>query len=322
MSPRPGLPSARRIVRAVLALVVVGAPVWLFPACLTAPLRPEPAALSTPTPPRSAVALTVTPLQLGHMNAPRCAPAEKATCFGNLRMVMSAYLVRHPKGTFLVDAGVADDGKADVARFSLLSRMAVDYAPDRTLRQALDGAGAPKVDFVVLTHAHWDHAGGLLDLPGVRTLVGPGEKEFVATFPGQKEPAVEPRHFANAAVETVRFDGPAFEGFPASHDVFGDGSVVLVPLPGHTPGSLGVFLDSVNGKRLLFVGDTAWSRDAIRLPSHKLKPLSDLVDVNRDQVSDALWRLHRLAEREPQLVMVPAHDGEAMDEVRAITGTR
>ncbi|HUB05468.1 MAG TPA: hypothetical protein VMB50_00615, partial [Myxococcales bacterium] len=100
--------------------------------------------------------------------------------------------------------------------------------------------------------------------------------------------------------------------------LFGDGSVVLVPLPGHTPGSLGVFLNNVHGHRVLFVGDAVWSSDGISLPSQRPLLMSRLVDFDREEVSDTIWRLRHLHERDPQVLIVPAHDGAALKAVEAL----
>jgi glyoxylase-like metal-dependent hydrolase (beta-lactamase superfamily II) len=285
--------------------------------CLTVPLAPEqPEATHFVAPPRSTpVPLTVTPLRMGHRRVPRCAPAGEASCFSPAEIEYSAYLVKHPKGTFLIDGGLSSHGDDDLSRFGLLQRMALAWIPEGELASDLQKAGDPRIDFVIVTHAHWDHTSGLTDLHHPRVLLGPGELAFARAWPKDEPPAVMADHLNDARVESVTFDGPAYENFPASHDVFGDGSVVLVPLPGHTPGSLGVFLNGVHGRRLLFIGDAAWSRSGVTLPSHKLKPLSHLVDADPDALSQTLWRLHALHEREPGLIIVPAHDAEASAEV-------
>ena len=122
-----------------------------------------------------------------------------------------------------------------------------------------------------------------------------------------------------ADITPVTWDGPPVENFAASHDLFGDGSIVLVRMPGHTPGSLGVLVTRMKGKRLLFVGDTAWSRDAVAIPSHKLKLMS-FVDDDPVQLGESLWRLHHLAQRDGDLIIVPTHDGAAFLAVNALAG--
>jgi glyoxylase-like metal-dependent hydrolase (beta-lactamase superfamily II) len=86
-------------------------------------------------------------------------------------------------------------------------------------------------------------------------------------------------------------------------------------MPGHTPGSIGIFLRSVGGRRLLFVGDAAWSMNGVEIPSHKLAPFSHLTDDDPAQLSETLWRLHHLHQLQPDVVIVPSHDAEALKEV-------
>jgi glyoxylase-like metal-dependent hydrolase (beta-lactamase superfamily II) len=286
--------------------------------CLTVPLEADRstfAVFAAPAPARAEV--RVTPLRTGMNRAPRCAAAGEASCLSREDFVHAAYLVKHPRGTFIIDANVSARVEDDLARLSFVQRQAFAFTLERGLAQALADAGQPHVDFVLLTHAHWDHTSGLPELDRPRVVLGPGEADFVKTYPAD-DPTVMPEHLKGAALETFAWDGPPYENFLTSHDWFGDGSVVLVPLPGHTPGSVGVFVQAAGGHRLLFVGDAAWSLDAIAGPSHKLGPVSDLTDRDRGALSGTLWRLHHLRAREPDLLMVPAHDGRALAAVAAL----
>jgi glyoxylase-like metal-dependent hydrolase (beta-lactamase superfamily II) len=51
--------------------------------------------------------------------------------------------------------------------------------------------------------------------------------------------------------------GLAVKSFP-SYDLFGDGSIMLMPLPGHTAGNTGMFINRSNGPRIFLLGDAAW----------------------------------------------------------------
>jgi len=59
------------------------------------------------------------------------------------------------------------------------------------------------------------------------------------------------------------FEGRPYLGFPRSHDVHGDGSVVCVPAPGHTPGSIIVFVTPPRNVRYALVGDLVWQREGL-----------------------------------------------------------
>ena len=262
--------------------------------------------------------LEVVALRMGTQKAPGCAPAGEASCFACKELVHAAFLVKHPRATFLVDAGLSVRSRDDLSRFSLIDRATFEYAEEGTLGRLLLANDASP-DFVIVTHAHWDHTGGLVDLKAPRVMLGPGEAEFVRAFPKHKPPTVMPEHLEGARLESFAWDGGPIENFERSHDLFGDGSVTLVPLPGHTPGSIGVLLDSVRGHRVLFVGDAAWSIRGVELPSHKSKPLSELADDDTKTLSDTLWRLHHLHEHDPSLLIVPTHDGEAFRAVAALS---
>jgi glyoxylase-like metal-dependent hydrolase (beta-lactamase superfamily II) len=284
------------------------------------PDRPELARFTEP-PSRPDVELKVTPLRTGSQTAPRCAAAGAASCLDTYESVHAAYLVEHPHGTFLIEAATSAHAEEDVERFPFPSNVTLRFDVESNLSKRLAALGSPELDFVLVTHGHWDHTSGLRDLRSPRVILGPGELEYVRTFAGAPHPSAMPEHLDGAKVETFAWDGPPYENFDESHDLFGDGSVVLVPLRGHTPGSLGIFLENVRGRRLLFVGDAAWVSDAFAIPSHRLEPFCRIVDHDPGQLSDTLWRLHHLQQTRPELLIVPTHDGAAHAAVAGLKGS-
>ena len=257
---------------------------------------------------------------MGAQATPRCAAAGEAHCLPFTETVHTSYLIRHPKGNLLIDAGLSEHGHDDLARFPALNRAMLRYEPrgKGSLKASLTALGNPPIAWVILTHMHWDHTSGLTDLVHPRVIMSEEDLAFASAHANDDPPVAMVDHLRGALVATIKWDGPPVENFPASHDLYGDGSIVFVPLPGHTPGSIGIFVTRTHGRRLLFVGDTAWSVDAINLPSHKLKPLSRFADYDPDTLSDALWRLHDLAAKDPDLIIVPTHDGAAYERVRAL----
>src|SRR5262249_48036697 len=108
---------------------------------------------------------------------------------------------------------------------------------------------------ILLTHAHWDHVSGVADFPQVPVLITADERRFVDD--GGWVMAIA-RGLRDVRYELYDFEGGPYLGFPRSHDVYGDGAVVVVPAPGHTPGSVIVFVALPTGRRFAFVGDLAW----------------------------------------------------------------
>jgi glyoxylase-like metal-dependent hydrolase (beta-lactamase superfamily II) len=288
--------------------------------CLELPMRPDRPELDRFAPaPGPGISLEVTPLLMASKGQPDCGMVGAASCLKRVEQVHAAYLVTHGSTHFLVDSGLSSRAPEDLSHFSWTVRQEFGFDLQKGLGELLKEAGSPNIDFVLLTHVHWDHSGGLVDLPGVEVRTTAEDAAFIRSFHGE-EPTVVPAHFDRVRLTTYALDGPPYENFSASHDVFGDGSVVVVPLPGHTPGSVGVFLNHVHGRRLFFIGDTVWGADGYRLPSEKPKPLSRLTDQDSILLSDTIWRVYHLHLSHPEVIIVPAHGGEALRAVRALVG--
>jgi len=115
--------------------------------------------------------------------------------------------------------------------------------------------------------------------------------------------------------EEYAFEGGPYLGFAKSHDVYGDGAIVVVPAPGHTPGSIVAFLTLSSGKRFAMVGDLAWQREGITEREERPWLLRVIVDVDPSGVRDNLLRMAAIATRFPDLTLVPAHDARAFADM-------
>jgi glyoxylase-like metal-dependent hydrolase (beta-lactamase superfamily II) len=102
-------------------------------------------------------------------------------------------------------------------------------------------------------------------------------------------------------------DGPPVLTFTRSHDLFGDNSVILVDLHGHTPGSVGVLAHTRRGW-ILIAGDAAWHHLQIENARQKSGYPGVLVDEDRDETFKTLQRLH-LARH--AVTVIPTHDHQA-----------
>ncbi len=227
----------------------------------------------------------------------------------------SAILVRHPRGDVLVDTGPSADFDALVQTAQLSSRLflrlLLDSAmPATSAPAALARAGEKVSDVhaIVLSHVHADHAGGVVDLPDIPVYLGAPD---VALARAEKDSAgfdvlegvaesIAPR------ARPVVFSGPPYETFDRSFDLYGDGTIVLVPLPGHTPGSLGPFVN-LPGLRIFHVGDATDSFEAVRKRRSKSLPLG-LTDRDKALADETLAKITQLHEMDPALVILPAHD--------------
>jgi glyoxylase-like metal-dependent hydrolase (beta-lactamase superfamily II) len=221
--------------------------------------------------------------------------------------VMTAVLVSHPRGDVLIDTGVGRTIKEQLKQAPFLFRLGTDLVPLKTAADQLEAAGYDRKHLrsIILTHAHWDHVSGVPDFPGVPVLVTAAEHRFIDEGGWV---TVTARSMDRSQLQEYAFDGGPYLDFEHSHDLYGDGSIVLVPAPGHTPGSVVVFLTLPGGACYAFVGDLVWQREAILEREERPWPTSKIMGEDPVALRDSLLRMNAIVTRYPQIAMVPAHD--------------
>jgi N-acyl homoserine lactone hydrolase len=232
----------------------------------------------------------------------RAAFAVTGGAFAEQRLFAStAILIQHPQGDLLIDAGFGADAAAHIESLPSFRRAPHDLA--ETASAQLDAAGYDrrKLLGVLLTHSHWDHVSGLdsLDVPIWMTAE---ERTYAADSRSDSVFATVAR---DHEIREYGIEGPAYLGFPRSFDVYGDGSVVVVPAAGHTTGSIIVFVAVPSGHRYAFIGDLTWQLDGITGRLEKPLMMRMLADGDTKQVRRDMERIIALQDR---LQVVPAHD--------------
>ncbi|CAN5239359.1 N-acyl homoserine lactonase QqlR [soil metagenome] len=242
---------------------------------------------------------------------------------------INVYVIEHSDGVVLVDAG--QDRRSVTERRRYYPRGIMGYLYGRlgrfdigagdTLVAGLRDLGYDPADVthVVVTHLHQDHVGGIGELPNATVLVADAEwrahQRPAAVMEGYLR-----RHIDLPGVtwERVTFEtlAPAeLAPFASLHDIFGDGTVVLLPTPGHSAGSLSVLVRIPEMPWVLCVGDLTF--DVRVLDADKIPGVGD---------AEALHRASRavlaLRERHPDLVILPAHDPAAAGALAQATAGR
>jgi glyoxylase-like metal-dependent hydrolase (beta-lactamase superfamily II) len=218
----------------------------------------------------------------------------------------------HPtRGSFIVDSGVesalANDREHAAVRGLVASVAGIDELRVRMdTRSWLEQQSTP-LRGVLLTHLHLDHVMGLPDVPaGTPIYTGAGEAQ-AASFENVFVQGTTDRELAgHAPLEEWPFPpNAAGAGIAAVLDVFGDGTLWALHVPGHTPGSTAYLARSTEGP-VLFTGDachTAWGWE------HGVEPGTFSSDQPRSRTS--LLALIELVKRHPNIDVRLGHQSRS-----------
>jgi glyoxylase-like metal-dependent hydrolase (beta-lactamase superfamily II) len=220
-----------------------------------------------------------------------------------------AVLIEHHAATLLFDTSLGRQIDSQFAeQMPWYNQPLLNDVKVTPVREQLDRRGI-RIDRILLPHAHWDHASGLADFPEVPVWAPYEEIEF-----SQKggAPSILSSQFRHGVKwRPYDFMPSPFMGFEQSHDLFGDGSLVLVPLKGHTPGSVGLFITLEDGRRFFFPGNLGWHPQGADASAKQRLSRSRLLDYDRAASRSVFERVQTLLKREPALTLVQAHDTRA-----------
>lgn len=254
--------------------------------------------------------------------APEAIMFEGGSWFTQRKMAHSAILICHPDGLLMFDTGLGRDIDAQFEAMPGYLKPLFTYEVTTPAVEQLDQEEfCPGRSLqIMLSHLHWDHASGIEDFPNVpvwtqqiELVSGRGQENGSGYLANQfDDPDINWRSF--------QFTNTAHANYQRSHDFFGDGSVILVPMIGHTAGSVGMFVELGGDESYFFTGDITWSAEGFSRPAHKHALMRTIVDSDVDDVEQEISRVHALMQREPNLHVVPAHDFQAYPEGSLYTG--
>lgn len=250
-----------------------------------------------------------------------CLAHENVLIQGGARREVACHsivaLLQHPDcGWMLWDAGYAPHMLSATAHFPYsLYRLATPLRlrPELAAVAQLPHFGLTPGDIrtVVISHFHADHLAGLADFPTSRIITLRDAYASIAPLKGIAAlrrgfvPSLLPADFRNRVTLLNELRGPALPHLGPTHDLFGDGSAILVRLPGHARGQVGLLANTQRG-RIFFVADSCWLARSIteqRPPS----ALTNFIVDNSAQVRSTILQLHAFMRDNPDVLLIPSH---------------
>ncbi|MCE9609101.1 MAG: MBL fold metallo-hydrolase [Chthoniobacter sp.] len=223
-----------------------------------------------------------------------------------VRFWATAVLLEHPShGPVLFDTGYSSRFFSETARWPMrLYRLftPVTLTEPRGLVELLRqrGIAASQVKHIIISHWHADHIGGLRDFPAAMLHTHRVAWDSVQGLRGVAalRKAFLPGLIPDDAASRLRW-------LREGDDVFGDGSLTVLELPGHATGQIGIRFTDERGQAVLLAADACWLSVAFR----EMRMPHPITRIIHDWASyrQSLVRLHELHRAEPRLLIVPCH---------------
>lgn len=233
-------------------------------------------------------------------------------------------LIRHStEGWILFDTGYADhffNATQELPEKLYRIALPIKLNDEERLLAQLHCLGVYPEDirWIIVSHYHGDHIAGLRDFPNAKFVASKKDtedlqslmqKKWRATLQGKLPKLLPDDYFQRLTYveDLAERQLPVWmQPFSEAFDLLGDGSLLIVPLPGHSQGQVGLLMPDVQGRPVFLTADACWSMPACRegrLPS----VLASLATADGKKFKDTFFKLQTLANRETDLQCLPSH---------------
>ena len=209
---------------------------------------------------------------------------------------VTAYLIEHPDGLILVDTGwdtaIREDARAYEGFFNYFASPGFLPEGEGIVDQLASlGYKTADIDYCIMTHMDIDHAGGIGHMKDAKHIMC-SEAEWAAACKSN------PRYLKRL------WKGLTIETFPdMEYDLLGDGSIMLIPMHGHSPGMTAVKVSADDGF-VIIAGDCGYGRSSweeLILPG---------ITWNKEQAFQSLKKLQSFAQDDQCKAVLMTHDPE------------
>jgi N-acyl homoserine lactone hydrolase len=220
----------------------------------------------------------------------------------------TCYLIRHGGSSLMWDTGVPEATIGDPKGWSTLPKLIV-YHLDRTITSQLAEIGLKTgdIDYVAISHTHGDHIGNVKLFPDATVLLQRAEYDWInsgpPTDPNLNQLVTLAGQLTGHPRNLKLIDGDL--------DVFGDGSVILISTPGHTPGSQSLMVHVANSGYIVLSGDV------VHLEENFEKNIVPALNVDKAQSLASMQRIRDIMQKYNAKLFIN-HDKAQADRLKLI----
>lgn len=218
-------------------------------------------------------------------------------------------VIEHPEGLIVIDTGIPANANQPIyvpPHMRLVQRAApfrITASEEIGPQMRLRGLNPADVRWVILTHLHQDHEGGLHHFPNAEFMVSRREWQAAQGFSGRMNGYLNWRWPKGFAPTLVNFDSGAYYNFASSQVLTAAGDIRLLPTPGHSAGHLSVVVEQSD--HVLFVaGDAAYTQELL------VRDRVDGVGPDPQAQHETHRQIMTLAAQVP-MVFIPSHDPDS-----------
>lgn len=266
-------------------------------------------------------------LKVGHCNHPQCV-AARGTGFKSVEFPALCFLIKHPdKGYILYDTGYEHYFFEETQSFpnKLYAIVTpVHLKEEECLGNQLKGLGITFDDIghVIISHFHADHIAGIKNFKKSKFICFTDDLKKYRKMHSFRQltkaflSGLLPADFDSRAIDvnlTLQSDF-SLEGFKEIYDIFGDNSLLGVPLTGHTEKQLGLIFEE-NNKKYFLVADAVWGLDYLE-KNQRPSSLTRLLVDSKQNFNDTFDKLRNILLTRKDIQMIPSHCNKTYLELK------
>lgn len=242
--------------------------------------------------------------------------------FKKLKFPSLVAKIYHPNfGYILFDTGLSHKIYTQAKKFPwnlYLKTIKPKIEPGESLKSCLEIQNILEDDikYIIVSHFHPDHIGGICEFPNSKLIYNRNSINFFKRnnsfknlihgfIPQLITNNIESRSLYTDTLKIINLDSK-WAPFQYGYDLFGDKSIIIVDLEGHSIGHIGVILQTIDDKDVFLIGDACWTKYTFE---NNIYPINLIKYITYDfnEYKNQIFKIHQLYKRRKDVFIIPSH---------------